>query len=200
MGSGFLHSTYLQTVDFSVYHIPPSVILIRFSLQNSTVLDSCRGRLAQMVRASGLHPEGPQFDPVVAHQLTVVDFEQYRSSICARLLKFELVPYRVVSSADWKPEASHCHANVDRWVKENPGHTAVRGWATEWTDGGTKFFLAHHSVVRGEDGRMFDITPLDNQRMRGHVRFIPHVGSDSEFFQIKNQVKSYLECDTATLS
>jgi hypothetical protein len=32
---------------------------------------------------------------------------------------------------------------------------------------------------------MFDITPLDNERMREHVRFIPLVGSESEFFKIK---------------
>ena len=35
--------------------------------KNSVTMGVCDGRLAQLVRASGLHPEGRRFEPVIAH-------------------------------------------------------------------------------------------------------------------------------------
>lgn len=39
----------------------------------------CRGRLAQLVRASGLHPEGRGFEPLIVHICEVI---RYNTQIC----------------------------------------------------------------------------------------------------------------------
>jgi hypothetical protein len=83
---------------------------------------------------------------------------------------------------------------VDRWVSENPRHKAVRGWVTVGSDGATRIFLTHHSVVQEESGHLFDITPLLNEQGRTKMLFVPHVGSDAEFFVLKDQAQPFLEC------
>jgi len=75
------------------------------------------------------------------------------------------------------PVANDCHANVDRWIIENPGHAAVRGWLIV-SDMGLCCMYAAHSVVAAPDGVLFDITPLPS----GYTfRFLPHAGSDADF-------------------
>ena len=89
---------------------------------------------------------------------------------CQRLHEAEHVLFREVWFADGSvPQSSHCHDNVDRWVKENSGTTAVRGWVTN-----AEFSLTAHSVVRGADGGLFDITPLETKdpRIRAAMCFI----------------------------
>jgi hypothetical protein len=38
--------------------------------------------------------------------------------------------------------------------------------------------LTAHSVVRGANGELFDITPLADERVRARMRFVPHLGDD----------------------
>ena len=85
-----------------------------------------------------------------------------------------------------------------RWVQDNPGHTPVRGWVIVGTDGGTRTLLTHHSVVRGEDGRLFDITPLESEGIRGGMRFVPHDGSESDFVRFKDLFQPFLDCDISS--
>lgn len=118
---------------------------------------------------------------------------EYEKSICQRLHRAELVDFHRVTFADGTaPKVAHCHDNVNRWVKENPGATAVRGWVTV-ADSGLSIGLAPHSVVRTEDGQMFDITPLENEYYRQSMRFIPHEGNDGEFFSM-TESNVLMEC------
>jgi len=63
----------------------------------------------------------------------------------------------------------------------NPRDTAARGWVTQ-ADLGLSIRLVAHSVVRGADGKKFDITPLENEADgRKGMRFVEHLGSDQDF-------------------
>ena len=93
------------------------------------------------------------------------------------------------------PKCSECHSNVDRWVRENPGATAVRGWVT-YLDFQVSTRLTAHSVVRGVDGQLFDITPLGDERDRAGMRFVPHLGSDEEFLSMKES-RIFIDCMSA---
>lgn len=108
---------------------------------------------------------------------------EYEASICGRLSEAEHVPFRQVFLDNWQPSVARCHENVDRWVQANAGAIALRGWVT-YASFGTSLALTAHSVVRGLDGILFDITPLENEYYRRGMRFIPHVGEDQLFFSM----------------
>ncbi|HEX5184970.1 MAG TPA: hypothetical protein VFW19_17665 [Allosphingosinicella sp.] len=82
-------------------------------------------------------------------------------------------PYRDGS----EPQRSCCHANVDRWVADDPACQAVRGWVIS-AHMGDAIMLEAHSVVREADGTLVDITlkPTDQR-----APFISHLGSEREF-------------------
>ena len=105
----------------------------------------------------------------------------YEALVCRRLAMAEHVPFREVSISDWHPKVGDCHVNVDTWVKANPCTLAVRGWVT-YASFGVATGLTAHSVVRENDGQLFDITPLVNEEYRAPMRFIPHVGDEQVFF------------------
>jgi hypothetical protein len=69
-----------------------------------------------------------------------------------------------------------------------PGHTAQRGWVV-WKECilGTAMGLelTAHSVVRPERGKLFDITPIHDERLRqnGFMRFVPHIGAEEVFWE-----------------
>lgn len=107
----------------------------------------------------------------------------YEASICKRLEKAENVPFRSVSFPDWQPEIGDCHRNVDKWVEASRGASAVRGWIAHVCYG-MEIGLAAHSVVRGADGQLFDITPFGNEGVRKSTRFIAHIGDDTTFFSM----------------
>lgn len=118
----------------------------------------------------------------------------YEASVCERLCQAAHVPFREVSLADWRPKVSDCHRNVDRWIEANPGATAVRGWVT-YASFGPAIGLTAHSVVRGTDGQLFDITPLENESYRTitTMRFIPHLGDEQLFLSMK-ELNIYINC------
>lgn len=76
------------------------------------------------------------------------------------------------------PRAAECHDNVDRWVRENPGCRAARGWAIETETADHASFAAHSAVDEG-DGRLVDIT------LTGSHRFLRHEGSDDLWRRIE---------------
>jgi hypothetical protein len=55
------------------------------------------------------------------------------------------------------PKPNDCHVNVDRWVAENPEHSAARGWVIDGGMGEHYNFVAH-SAVRTPSGELIDIT------------------------------------------
>jgi hypothetical protein len=126
----------------------------------------------------------------------MLDRTDYQKRICQGLCQAKLVPYREVSFADGiVPKVAECHRNVERWVEENPGTSVVRGWVT-YADYGVAIGLTAHSVVRGADGQLFDITPLDNEYYRDTMRFLSHLGDNEQFLSmIKTNI--FIECPTA---
>jgi len=117
--------------------------------------------------------------------LLFMELAEYTGLIFAGLRTAVHAPYVPVSLGDWQPLIADCHNNVVRWVR---GTLVIRLYeegecGNGWRNG---FFLTHHSVVRGKDGRLFDITPIESETtIRTTMRFIPHVGSDGEFFYFK---------------
>lgn len=42
-----------------------------------------------------------------------------------------------------------------------------------------------HSVLRGSDGRLFDITPVSDERVRPGMLFVPHEGDETSFQMLR---------------
>jgi len=53
--------------------------------------------------------------------------------------------------------------------------------------------LTAHSVVRGIDGKLFDITPLADERVRDTMRFVPHLGNQEEFHSMRKS-NNFIDC------
>lgn len=118
---------------------------------------------------------------------------EYEKSICQRLGQAKPVSFRDVLFADGsEPKRNCCHANVDRWVRENPGTNVVRGWV-DYMPAVNGRMLTAHSVVRNTDGNLLDITPLADERVRPSMRFVPHVGDEQLFLSMKNS-NIFIEC------
>ncbi len=116
---------------------------------------------------------------------------EYEAAICKQLMGAKPVPFRKVSLDGWRPRASpHCHENVDTWVRAMRGHRAVRGWVFLkecYTGSGFGEELTAHSVVRDEKGNLFDITPIQDEKLRQSMRFVLHVGDERLFWEFANR-------------
>ena len=109
---------------------------------------------------------------------------EYEATVCERLSSAQPVPFRRVSFVKGDcPQEGHCHENVERYVAENPGTSVLRGWLPyhQIWDNGVKQRLTSHSVVRGINGELFDITPFGNNDHRDKLVFVPHLGDEQEF-------------------
>ncbi|MBY3205040.1 hypothetical protein [Rhizobium laguerreae] len=111
--------------------------------------------------------------------------DEYERDICARSETASFVNVKRDAGFDgWEPKVGGCHDNVDHWVKHHTGHTAVRGWIAYMSGGPDHVVYTAHSVVRGPDGELFDITPLyNNDELRG--RFITHTRDDATFLAMR---------------
>jgi hypothetical protein len=105
----------------------------------------------------------------------------YEWQICERLSAAQVAPFKKVSIDDWRPEIGKCHENVDRWVQANPECTAMRGWVVYASYGNGMVGVTAHSIVRGSDGHLFDITPVSDERVRPGMLFVHHNGDDASF-------------------
>jgi hypothetical protein len=125
--------------------------------------------------------------------MRVITRAEYEKSVCHRLGQAKPLPFRKVLFADGSgPQRNCCHDNVDRWIKENPGSSALRGWV-DYMPSVNGTLLTAHSVVREIGGRSFDITPLADERVRDTMRFVPHLGNQEEFhFMRKSNI--FIEC------
>lgn len=125
--------------------------------------------------------------------VTHMDREKYRRDICDALAHVACcIPLMNVRFESGAPQIGECHQNVDRYVLENRGFTAVRGWVTIPSLGTTA--RAAHSVVMSPDGDLFDITPFADERERHATRFVPHVGDDQSF-KDEREFQPLFHCD-----
>jgi len=47
------------------------------------------------------------------------------------------------------------------------------------------------------DGTLFDITPLEDERIRSTIRFVPHLGDEEDFF-LAEKSHAPLVCDSGS--
>lgn len=95
--------------------------------------------------------------------MNIEQFEEYKKSVYGRRAKGFPVTRVEVSIGDWEPEPNKCHHNVTQLCVNEPSLTPVRGWLLfESPDKSFLRFVAH-SVVKREDGILFDITPTTVQ-------------------------------------
>ena len=87
------------------------------------------------------------------------------------------VPFRAVAFGDWTPVMQDCHSNVLRWVEYHPQDAAVFGWLYTGELPRVVRFVSH-SVVRGKDGTLFDITPK-GETFADYPFIESHLDSDS---------------------
>jgi hypothetical protein len=128
--------------------------------------------------------------------------DEYERDICARSETASFVPFKPDAGFDgWGPTVGGCHQNVDHWVKHHSGHAAVRGWLAYANYGGDLVGYTAHSVVRGPDGALFDITPLyDSKAIPG--QFIIHAGDDTTFLAMRTpnfEIRCQGNCPAAPL-
>jgi hypothetical protein len=113
----------------------------------------------------------------------------YERMICAQAVHATAPIYKRVSLQAWIPLPSQCHENVDRWVEANPGQLSVRGWVFympyAFATGESGQVFTAHSVVKDRDGLLYDITPLGDERIRQSLRFVPHLGTEPEFWVLE---------------
>lgn len=89
------------------------------------------------------------------------------------------VIFEEVSIGEWHPVEADCHNNVNYWVRKNSLHSAVRGWVHLHEDA-----LTAHSIVRGADGKLFDITPILDQSVTT-LMFVAHPSDEVSFNRLK---------------
>lgn len=118
----------------------------------------------------------------------------YEKNICDRMPRAETIPFCQANKKDGGPSRpNECHENVDAWVKDHPGYKAIRGWVTDAHFSDNSIRLTAHSVVQNADGKLFDITPLNNECLRGHMRFVRHLGDEASF-AIERRRNIYITC------
>lgn len=109
----------------------------------------------------------------------------YLNALCERRDDCKPVDFISVTFADGSsPSVAQCHANVDRWVKENQTHIAIRGWLF-LSSNGFNCCIAAHSIVKMHDGTLIDITPADPAVTGTRPPFQAHEGTEDEFTRFR---------------
>jgi hypothetical protein len=119
-----------------------------------------------------------------------MDTQAYVTELCSRFGARQRVRFDPERASENGSLVGRCHENVDAWVAAHPGDQAVGGWVT-WhaVFGGVR--LTAHSVVRGTGGDLFDITPLGDESYRAGMEFVPHIGDEAAFFEMKAAVNAF---------
>jgi hypothetical protein len=123
----------------------------------------------------------------------------YETDICLRLKDAKIIPFREVAVGGWRPKVAECHENVDAWVQANPQSRAIRGWVVFASYGGDALGLTAHSIVKGPDGELFDITPMQNERDQRPLHFIAHVGDEQLFLEMRKGIGISFTCPPGLL-
>jgi hypothetical protein len=88
------------------------------------------------------------------------------------------VPFRSIRFKDGSIPVQHqCHDNVRKWLCENAEDQATLGCLV------SGYIVDRHSLLRGGDGQLFDITPLQYP-----LPFFAHPGTAQEFWSLPFQV------------
>lgn len=124
---------------------------------------------------------------------------QYEQHVCDCLASAQAVPFRQVALEGWTPKVGDCHSNVDRWIEANAECTAVRGWVVYASYGEGMVGVTAHSVIRGPDGQLFDITPIGDERVRPGMLFIPHSCDEESFKELRTGLGISFTCRPALL-
>lgn len=102
-----------------------------------------------------------------------------RDDIAARLVRkiddAQRVSYVSPCPSDWTPVAARCHENAVAWVARHPGWSVVRGWLHVFGDADSGAMFDAHSVVRDDNGRIWDVTQDDCHS------FIAYDGPEEQF-------------------
>jgi hypothetical protein len=106
-----------------------------------------------------------------------VEHDGYFQSILSRAGEGVVPLFIEVTCGGKPPVPAQCHNNVDTFVAENSGFTAVRGWLID-TSVST---LIAHSVLANDDGALFEIT------CRHSFKFVRHLGEEAEFETIRKK-------------
>src|SRR5262245_63489293 len=74
----------------------------QLALVRAAALNRRRGRLAQLVRASRLHREGPRFESVAAHQMPIAKLARFPGLFPARTGVVHQCTYRKLRVFHWQ--------------------------------------------------------------------------------------------------
>ncbi len=99
-----------------------------------------------------------------------IDLDAYFSELYGRLNQ-GVTPVHRASKLDGDGLGERCHDRADAWCERHSGFTPVRGWVIDYTDGPRVHYVCH-SVVRDDQGTLFEIT------LPWAQPFWPHQGSD----------------------
>jgi hypothetical protein len=111
-----------------------------------------------------------------------MDKQAYVNEVCDRYRKAAKVAFDPQKAAANNSKVGDCHNNVDLWVAAHPEDQAVRGWITWYNS-----VVTSHSVVRSRAGKLFDVTPLGDESIRDALRFVPHIGDEAAFAEMKTE-------------
>jgi hypothetical protein len=115
------------------------------------------------------------------------DVDNYFASLHSRRHAGKKMEHRKVSIRDWSPVPGQCHANVDFWVNHHPQLKAIRGWMIISEDDLGHCWFEAHSVIE-EAGQFYDIT-LQDQTTCNQIRFLPHIGTPEQFWDIERNYR-----------
>jgi len=111
--------------------------------------------------------------------VTPEEMTTYLNAMFDRREQSQFVAFLDVTFQDGsKPAIARCHANVDRWVRENPCYETAQGWLIIGSNDYLGLF-GSHSVVRTPGRRLADIAPVEPGQPR--VRFLEHAGTRESY-------------------
>jgi hypothetical protein len=113
-----------------------------------------------------------------------MNYDTYFRKLIERESEAVKVPFRAVMCDEGGRKKNDCHNNVDYWVTNHPGVSAVRGWLFSGPGEDGRYNIMAHSVVDEADA-LVDITPIDESTPREGLRFLQHDGSEEEFNAMK---------------
>ena len=112
---------------------------------------------------------GPLYNPLSffllpLKQLIMKSLNEYLQAYATRLFERRdegIIPIKLkVSIGDWQPIVNKCHQNVTDLCDKDNRYTPVRGWLCFDLAPLEQIKFIAHSVVRDEDGTLYDITPV----------------------------------------
>ena len=108
--------------------------------------------------------------------------DRYAAHLYSRIDEAVVLSCADVGIGNWVPEHNECHINVTTFCEHQPDYSLVRGWLF-FDLGGTSDkvkFLAD-SVVRSQDGTLYDITP---SRASQQYPFVSADESEKEYREL----------------